>query len=679
MTKIEPNDQPLQRVYRWEIERHNMSILRKASWLAVGIALAACSRSPSTTTAGDATEFTREANAAVVKKFGFGDTAIGMEDVTRGLIAKPEGKVLDADGKVVWDFASFDFLKQNAPATANPSLWNQARLNNEAGLFKVTEGIYQLRGFDLANITLIEGKTGWILVDPLTTRESATYALAFARKHLGDKPISGIIFTHSHIDHFGGVLGVITPEEVAKRNVPIVAPIGFMEEATSENLLLGTAMGRRSMFMYGNNLPRSATGLIDNGLGKANSKGHAGILEPNVLISGKSEELTIDGRKFIFQNVPGSEAPAEFTFAIPEFKAYCGAEMLSHTLHNLYTLRGAKVRDALKWSGYIDAATRDPAIASAEVFFGSHHWPVWGKENIAKFMNNQRDVYKYIHDQTVRQINNGSTSREVAEDIKLPKSLDDYLSVHGYYGTIKHNAKAVYQFYMGWYDANPANLDPLPPEDSAKRYVAAMGGADKLVSVAQAAFDKSEYRWAAELLNHLVFADPKHGAAKELLARCYEQMGYVAESGPWRNVYLNGAHELRTGPPKEALDVSMLGEMLEHTPIERFLEAMAANLDGPGAEGREFTLNLVFSDSKESYVLRLENSVLHFHADPVDKNADATLTLTKPLFIGMMTGKAGVKDTLLSDALKVTGSRIDLLRFLSLFAKPDGRFAVVTP
>lgn len=654
------------------------SIIAWVTSATASIAISACSFSATPTATGAATAFTIQANAEVAKRYTLDDPT-GREEPTRGLIARPEGKVVDSNGKVIWDFATFDFLKQPAPSTANPSLWHQAQLNNETGLFKVTDGIYQLRGFDLANLTLIEGKTGWIVVDTLTTRESSANAMAFARKYLGDKPVSAIIFTHSHVDHFGGVLGVVSAEEVAKREIPIIAPVGFMEEATSENVLAGIAMSRRAVFMYGRNLERSPTGMIDNGLGKAVAFGQIGILKPTALVNRTPHEMEIDGLRFVFQNVPGSEAPSELTFYLPERKAYCGGEMLSQTLHNLYTLRGAKVRDALKWSRYIDDAVRDPAIATADVYFGTHHWPLWGKDRIRDFLVKQRDVYKYIHDQTVRQLNAGGTPREIAETIKLPAALDSYLSIHGYYGTVKHNAKAVYQFYQGWYDANPANLDPLPPEDAAKRYVEAIGGAGKLVEIAQAAFDKGEYRWAAELLNHQVFADPKLQPAKNLLARCYEQMGYVAESAAWRNVYLTGAQELRRGPPQEGLDVGQLGDLLAQTPIERFLESMAASLDGPAADGRQFKLNLMFTDIKESYVLDLDNAVLHFHAESGDKNANATLTLTKSLFIAMMTGKAGIKETLTSGQLKVTGSTIELFRFLSLFSLPDGKFAIVTP
>jgi alkyl sulfatase BDS1-like metallo-beta-lactamase superfamily hydrolase len=392
-----------------------------------------------------------------------------FEDAKRGFIAAPSGQVKDAAGNVIWDFDSYAFVKGAAPATVNPSLWRQALLNNQIGLFKVTEGIYQLRGFDLANITLIEGKTGWIVVDTLTARETATAAMAFARKHLGDKSVSAVIFTHSHVDHFGGALGVIPAEEAKARKIPVVAPAGFMDEATSENIMMGVAMARRSMFMYGSRLPRDAKGSVDTGLGKAVAYGQVGILPPTVLVDQAHQELLIDGLRFVFHNVPGSEAPSEFVFYIPEKKAFGGAEMLSHTLHNLYTLRGAKVRDALKWSNYIDESLA--YAADAEVVFNQHHWPVWGKARIREFITKQRDTYKFIHDQTVRQMNAGLTAPEIAEVMTLPTSLDDYMNVHGYYGTVRHNVKAVYQHYLGWFDAHPSNLDALPPVEAGKRYV----------------------------------------------------------------------------------------------------------------------------------------------------------------------------------------------------------------
>ena len=599
-----------------------------------------------------------------------------FEDAKRGLIARPEGKIRDDSGNVLIDFDDFKFVEGKAPPTVNPSLWRHAILNAQIGLFKVTDGIYQLRGFDIANMTLIEGKTGWIVVDALTCRESAAAALAFARKHLGDKPVSAIVFTHSHIDHFGGALGVASAKEVAERNIPVIAPDGFMEEATSENVMVGTAMGRRSTYQFGKNLERSPKGMVDTGLGKAVAYGSFGILEPTQLITQAQQELALDGVRFVFYNVPGAEAPSELTFTIPEKKVYAGAENLAQTMHNLLPVRGAKVRDALRWAGYMEQAldqTRD-----AEVYFGQHNWPIWGQKRIAEFITKQRDLYKYTHDQTVRLINAGYTPREIADKIKLPKSLESYLGTRGYYGDLRHNVKAVYQFYLGAYDGNPANLNPLPPQESAKRYLDLIGGVDKTVVAAQTAFDNGDYRWAAELLNHAVFAEPEHKAAKELLARTYDQMGYMAEAATWRNSYLAAAAELRNGPPKKGIDRAGFVDMLSETPIERFLEAMAAGLDGPAAEGKDLKVNLVLSDTKESFVLWIENAVLHYKKSEPAADANATLKLTKPIFIRMMAGTAGIKDFLFNDDLKIDGSKIDLIRFLTLIDKAPGTFAIVT-
>lgn len=614
------------------------------------------------------------AHAELARRLDLSDPA-SFADARRGFLAAPSGQVRGADGALIWDFADFAFVKGSAPPSVNPSLWRQAQLNNQVGLFKLAEGLYQLRGFDLANITLIEGKSGWIVVDTLTSRETAAAAMAFARRQLGDKPVSAVVFTHSHVDHFGGALGVISAEEAARRQIPIVAPAGFIEEATSENVLMGAAMSRRAMYMYGSRLPRHAGGLVDDGLGKAVAFGQVGILAPNRLVERTPQAMEIDGIAFEFQNLPGSEAPAELTFYLPQWKAFCGAEMLSHTMHNLYTLRGAKVRDALRWSAYIDAALAQ--AGAAELYFGSHHWPVWGHERIQDFMLKQRDVYRYTHDQTVRLMNAGLGPDEIAEQLQLPAALDGFLNVHGYYGTLRHNSRAVYQYYLGWFDANPAHLDPLPQKEASQRYVALMGGAAHVLAAGQQAYERGELRWAAELLNRLVSAEPGHQAAREALARCYEQLGYAAESAPWRNFYLSGALELRHGPPKEGVPRSALLDMLAHTPIERFLEAMAAGLNGPKAGDTRLTINLRFSDSGESHVLALYNGVLHHQAAPPAADANATLTLTKPLFLKMLTGSAGVKDTLFSDQLQVQGSRIDLLRFFSLIDKAPGNFAIV--
>ncbi|WP_413912999.1 alkyl/aryl-sulfatase [Candidatus Skiveiella danica] len=581
-----------------------------------------------------------------------------------------------ADGTVLKDFDAYNFLDGKAADTVNPSLWRHAQLNAYIGLFKVTDGVYQLRGFDIANMTLIEGKTGWIVVDPLTAPETSSAALAFARQHLGDKPVSAVVLTHAHSDHLGGVLGVLTPTEVAQRKIPIVAPEGFMEEATSENIMVGTAMARRSLYQFGRDLPRNAKGNVDTGLGKDLAYGTIGITAPNLLIEKAVHPASVDGVNFVFYNVPGAECPAEMTFSIPEKKLYDGAENMSQQMHNLLPVRGAKVRDALRWSNYMEQALEQ--TKGAEIYMASHNWPVWGNANIQKLITMHRDVYKYTHDQTVRLINAGHTPREIADMVQLPKSLSGYFGARGYYGDLRHNVKAVYQFYLGAYDGNPANLNPLPPQESAKRYLELMGGSDKAVSAAQTAFDKGEYRWAAELLNQAVFGDPKNTAAKELLAKTYDQMGYMAEAATWRNSYLTAAHELRNGPPTKGVSKATLMQMLLQIPMERFLEAMAAGLNGPEAEGKDLKVNLVLTDIKESYVLWIENSVLHFKRAEPAADANATLTLTKTIFVKMIAGTAGVKDTLLSDDLKIGGSKIDLVRFFGLIEKAPGTFAIVT-
>nr|WP_295778547.1 alkyl sulfatase dimerization domain-containing protein [Rhodoferax sp.] len=626
-------------------------------------------------TAGDASAETLKVNAQFAKALKLDDPQ-DFEDARRGFMAKPTGKITLGDGTVLKDFEAYNFLDGKAPDTVNPSLWRHAQLNANIGLFKVTDGVYQVRGFDIANMTLIEGKTGWIVVDPLTARETSSAALAFARQHLGNKPVSAIVLTHAHADHFGGVLGIVAPQEVAERKLPVVASAGFLEEATSENVLVGTGMARRSLYQFGRDLPRSAKGNVDTGLGKDVAYGTIGILAPNLLIEQPTQAVQLDGVEFVFHNVPGAECPAELTFSIPSKKLYDGAENLSQTMHNLLPIRGAKVRDALRWSNYMDQALEQ--VQDADIYIGSHNWPVWGHANIQKFITMHRDVYKYTHDQTVRLINAGYTPREIADTIKLPQSLSEFFGARGYYGDLRHNVKAVYQFYIGAYDGNPANLNPLPPQESAKRYLALLGGADKAVAAAQTAYDRGDYRWAAELLNHAVFGDPSSKAAKELLAETYEQMGYMAEASTWRNTYLTGAQELRSGPPTKGASKAMLIEMLLQTPIERFLEAMAAGLNGPDAEGKNLKVNLVLTDLKETYVLWVENAVLHFKRGEAAPDANATLTLTKDIFVKMIAGTAGVKDTLLSDDLKVTGSKIDLARFFGLIDKAPGTFAIVT-
>jgi alkyl sulfatase BDS1-like metallo-beta-lactamase superfamily hydrolase len=662
---------------------HGLNMRRRTTVLLACLVLAVTGCTPEPAEDADTSGFsaptaiTRRLNAEAGQELPLDDPE-DFEEARRGLVASaPHLHVRDAAGGDLLDMGAFDFIRGPAPASVHPGLWRQARLNNIHGLFEVAPGIYQLRGFDLANMTLIAGATGWIVVDPLTTRETASAAMAFARQHLEPRPVSAIIYTHSHIDHFGGVLGVITPEEANERKVPVIAPRGFMDAATSENIIAGIAMGRRAVYQFGRNLPPSERAYVDLGLGKRIAFGTYGILAPTATIEGTPQAMTIDGTRFVFQYAPGSEAPAEMAFYLPDCKAYCGAEIVSHNMHNLYTLRGAKVRDAVRWSRSIDEAIR--MFGTAEVLFTSHHWPVWGNARILNFLEKQRDLYQYIHDQTMRLANDGCTPREIAETLKLPDTLARFFPDRGYYGTLRQNAKAVYQDYLGWYDGNPAHLDPLPPEAAATRYVDYMGGADAVLDKARRSFAEGDYRWVAEVLNHLVFAQPQNHAAKSLLARAYDQLGYQAESGVWRSAYLTAAQELRHGTPKQDMDLAKAYELLKRTPPSLFFDSMAVRLDGPAASGKTMMLNVVFTDIGQSFVLTLKNSVLHHRAAPPDPGADVTLEITHDLFVRMLTGLAGLKETLFSDQLTVRGSRLDLLNFLRLLDRPRGDFNIVTP
>jgi alkyl sulfatase BDS1-like metallo-beta-lactamase superfamily hydrolase len=663
-------------------------VKRSTSALACALAVIACARATPPPAADDAsidasgatpaTAATREANVRFAA-LPLTDPA-DLADAQRGLVAHEDGLVIkSASGAVIWDTTAYGFLSGDPPATVNPSLWRQAKLNDVTGLFEVAPGIHQVRGYDVSNMTVIEGKTGRIVVDPLTTRETAAAAWQLVEKTLGSRPVTAVIFTHSHLDHFGGVEGVIAGGEIARRKVPVVAPARFVEEASSENVLAGVTMLRRAQYMYGARLPVGVRGHVDTGLGKAPAYGSVGFAVPTELVGKTPTEMTLDGVRFVFQYTPESEAPAEMTFYLPEQKAFCSAEIVTHTMHNLYTLRGAKVRDALKWSGYIDDAI--VRFGDAEVMFASHSWPIWGQARIADYLAKQRDAYKYIHDQTLRLAASGATPREIAEQLDLPSSLAPSFGNRGYYGTVRHNAKAVYQWYFGWYDANPANLDPLPPAEAGAKYVEAMGGAAAVLARAQASYDAGDYRWAATVLDHLVFAEPHNRDASELLARCYDQLGYRAESGPWRDVYLSGAYELRHGEPSGESRLSGAAQLLRYTPIERFFDAMAARLDGPKADGVSLAVDFVFTDLGESHHLWIENAVLHHRK--IEKGAksrtDVTVRLTKDFWLRLATGQAGLRDLVFSKDLDVSGSRVDLLKFFSLLDAPDPNFAIVRP
>lgn len=609
----------------------------------------------------------------------------------KGLIAQEDQlDITHLKGDNIWQSQDYAFINNNgtSPDSVNPSLWRQASLNNIHGLFKVTDGIYQLRGYDLANMSIIESEHGWIIVDPLTSSETANHAFKFAQQHLGKQKVKAIIFTHSHIDHFGGVQGILQNlDETEKTKLQIIAPEGFEEEATSENIIAGTAMSRRAMYMYGKRLARNERGHIDSGLGKGPAFGTFGIQSPTILIGADNATIDIDGLTLNFQSVSGSEAPSEFVFSIPKYKAFCGAELVSRNLHNLYTLRGAKVRDAKLWSHYIDQASK--TFSDTEVYFASHHWPLWGKEKIQNFLTIQRDTYKFIHDQSVRMLNQGFTPNEIAENLQLPEALNQNFHNQGYYGSLSHNAKAVYQAYMGWFTANPSELNPLPEKTVAIRYVEMMGGMDKILATAQRQFSEADvediddairtYRWLAELLNHAVFTEPKNAKAKALLANVYDQLGYQAESAPWRDFYLTGAYELRHGAPKKGINPAIMKNVLLKTPVENFFTSMAVRVIPDKAEDLDLTIKITFTNLEKSYLLNIKNSVLHHQEVVLDVKADISLTITHTLFVDLIVGDAGLKETLFSDDLTIEGSKLDLVHFFRVFDKPQGTFNIVTP
>ena len=665
----------------------------RAAWIIAALAALNCSEQPPATdepaapgaaldaSEPDANGFTKpsgptkKANADSVQGLAL-DDSIDFEEAKRGLIeSDPALSIASATGRKRSQ-QQFAFVAGDAPASVNPSLWRQAKLNGTNGLFQVAEGIYQVRGYDVSNMSWIRGKTGWIIVDPLSSTESAAAAVKLARKHLGNDPVVAVIFTHSHVDHFAGVASVL-PESGVK-GVHVIAPRRFVEEVTTENVLAGTAMSRRATYQFGFSLPYGERAYVDSGLGKQPLTGSSSFAVPTDEVDHTPQPMKIDGVEFVFQYTPESEAPAELAFYLPAQKAYCGAEIVNRTMHNLYTLRGTKVRDALKWSGYIDDAVQ--RFTDVELVFTSHNWPVFGHERSIEFLKGQRDTYRFIHDQTLRLANQGATPREIAEQLELPPQLAKNFANRGYYGTLRHNAKAVYQFYFGWYDGNPANLNPLPPVELAEKYVAAIGGPAAVKEKARKAIEDGEYRWAATLLDHLVFFSEDDREAKELLARAYDQLGYQAESGVWRSVYLSGANELRHGVTKLEIDARTSASILSRIPLELFFTAMATRVNGAkAAESDPVTLNFVFTDLGETHVLNVENGVLHHWRRDAEPSAAVSVKLTREMFLKMVTGQVGLKEMIFSDDLDVDGSRAALLSFFSLMDPVDGNFAIVTP
>ena len=601
----------------------------------------------------------------------FEDTT-DFENADRGFLGALSPAVLKAaDGRVIWDNDAYDFLKADCPDTAHPSLWRQGQLCAKQGLFEVTEGIYQVRGLDLSNMTLVEGDTGVVVIDPLISAECAAAALALYREHRGERPVTGLIYTHSHGDHFGGARGVL-PKGHAP--VPVIAPEGFLEHAVSENVYAGNAMTRRAMFMYGDRLPKAPDGQIGAGLGMTTSTGTITLIPPTVDITRTGQEETVDGVRIVFQLTPGTEAPSEMNFLFPDRRALCLAENATHNMHNILTLRGAVVRDARIWSRYLDEAIEFFGD-SMDVAFASHHWPTWGRDNITALLSEQRDLYAYMHDQTLRMLNAGLTGPEIAEEIQLPPALEGAWHARGYYGSLSHNVKAVYQRYLGWFDGNPAHLWEHPPVELAKRYVDLAGGPDAALAKAVGYIEDEDLRFAATLLNHLVFADPDNGQAREQLAGVYDRLGHGSENGTWRNFYLMAAVELRGGPGTVALDTTN-PEMVMALTVEQLLDSVAVRIDGPRAWHESLVVDLALTDQQHRHRLILRNGALTHRAKPLAEAhrepAALTLTLTKPQLLGVLAGRG-------LDGVTVEGDPALLVRLFSYVAEPDTSFPIVTP
>lgn len=628
-----------------------------------------------------ASSVTRSANEAVLDGLDL-DGSGDEERARRGLIASHDtGRIETPRGRVVWDTGTHDFERQRpeAPDTVNPSLWHRAGLNAVHGLFEVTDGVWQVRGYDLSNVTFVAGETGWVVIDPLTCAETASAALDLANRHLGPRPVTAVIYTHSHVDHFGGVRGVIDEADVAAGRIPVLAPQGFLAEAVSENVLAGPVMLRRASYMYGGLLPASPTGHVDAGLGKTTAKGTVGLIPPTEEIAATGSERVLDGVRLVFQNTPGAEAPAEMMIHFPDLALLCLAENCTHTMHNLYTPRGAQVRDALAWSKYLNEAI-ELFGDHTDIAFASHHWPRWGREDVLGFLTKQRDLYRWLHDQTLRLANHGLTPREIAEVLELPPELASELHCRGYYGTVSHNVKAVYQRYLGWFDANPANLHPLPPVEAGRRYVALAGGADALLAHARSAFDAGDYRWVAEVVNHLVFAEPGNEAARELQADTLEQLGYQAESGPWRSFYLTGAQELRHGVPD--LGEARGGDLLRALTVEQVFDAIGVRLNGEAAAGRNLLVNWRFSDlppDQADHVLGLVNRALHHTPGRHDGRAGVTVTLPRALLLRILGGETSFVDEVTAATVTLDGDPGVLVELMGCLDRFTRGFAIVEP
>jgi alkyl sulfatase BDS1-like metallo-beta-lactamase superfamily hydrolase len=624
------------------------------------------------------TSGTRPATAAIIAQhrhltevLPFADTQ-DFEDAHRGFIAALEPAVVRAaDGRVVWDNDSYAFLTGDAPDTVNPSLWRQSRLNAIQGLFEVVPGLYQVRGLDLSVMSFIEGDRGVVVVDPLISIETAAAALGLYRAHRGDRPVTGVIYTHSHADHFGGVRGILDQADVDSGAVPVIAPAGF-----AENVFAGTAMSRRAGYMYGAALDRGPSGQVGAGLGQTTSVGSVTLIPPTLDVTTTGQEETVDGIRMVFQLAPGSEAPAELHFLLPELRALCMAENATHVLHNILTIRGALVRDPHAWARYLTDAI-ELFGEQTDVVFASHHWPTWGHERAMRFLVEQRDLYAYLHDQTLRMMNRGQTGIEIAETIQLPPALENAWHARGYYGSVSHNVKAIYQRYMGWYDGNPANLWQHPPVEAGRRYLEYMGGADAVVARAGDSFAAGDFRWVAEVVSHVVFAEPAHQGARDLLADALEQLGYGSENGTWRCAYLSAAHELRHGSFGTPATTAAPDLFAQLTP-EQWFDALAIRVDGPRAWSERLVIDVALSDLGQTHRVSLSNGVLSHTSSPGPVRPDLTLTLAMPALTGLLTGQLAPAQ-FAEAGVQLAGDPGALGRLLAVLDEPDPDFAIVTP
>lgn len=594
-----------------------------------------------------------------------------FENADRGFLGTlKDPRIRNTAGEVVWDASTYDFLTGNAPDTVNPSLWRQSKLVAKHGLFEVVPGLYQVRGLDLSVMSFVEGDTGVIVIDPLISKETAAAALGLYREHRGDRPITAVIHTHSHIDHFGGVQGIVDDADVAAGRVQIIVPEGMIEHAVAENVYAGTAMGRRAGYMYGAALERGPKGAVGAGLGQTTSTGEATLIAPSLEITTTGEKHTVDGVEIVFQMAPGTEAPSEMHFYFPRYKALCMAENATHTLHNLLTLRGAVVRDPHVWSRYLTEAI-ERFGDDVDVVFTSHHWPTWGNDEIRKFLRLQRDLYGYLHDQTLRMLNQGKTGAEIAEDIMLPPVLENAWHARGYYGSVSHNVKAIYQRYMGWFDGNPARLWPHPPKAQAERYVEALGGINRVLELAQKAFDEGDFRWAATLLDHAMFADPDNATVKAQYADTLEQLGYGAENGTWRNFFLSGATELRAGNFGTPTVTNAPGIVAQLTP-EQLFDAVAITVDGPKAWDLDLAFDVTLTDLQRSFHVTLHNGVL-VYVEKAPDGASPRFSLSKDRLTRLAAGDTN------SEGIETTAGLEVIEQLLSVLSPGDPAFEIVIP